>query len=627
MAYKKKKKLSKKESKALKKQELISDAQKIEAPAETSNIAKEKKIVNIPQIITVRDFAVRLNIPITVVIAELMKNGIMATINESIDFDTAVIIADELGYEVKNEVIEEKAKIQKIPSDQVSKNKLQHRPPVIVVMGHVDHGKTTLLDFIRKTNVVGGESGGITQHIGAYQVEIKRKNQKNQLVTFLDTPGHEAFSAMRAHGANITDIAILVVAADDGVKPQTKEAISHAKAANLPIIVAINKSDKPHINIEAVKRQLADADLLSEEWGGKTIMVPVSAKTGENVDKLLEMALIVAEVEELKADYSGPAQGVIIESHMQKGLGAVATILVQSGILRTNDAVIAGKSYGKIKRMENDRGNIIKEALPSMPVKIMGLSEPADFGQQFRVVSEEKIARSQAGNFEQHKRKVLSLGEISQKIKKGEIKELNLILKADTQGSLEAIKDALTNLSSEFSVVKIVHDNLGDISESDVNLAISTKSVVIGFHVGVSQSAQQLANVHNVKISTYDIIYNLVDDLSAGLEGMLEPIMVEEIVGKLKVLKIFKEKKDYKVIGGRVAKGRIIKNAQVRIVHEGEILGFGVIDSLEQNKKSNNEVLEGFECGLGIKTSCKILEEDVLEVIVQKEEIRKVSAV
>ncbi len=670
VAFHKKRKLSKKESKALKKKEALdvierekSSSNSVGAMDGTSKSQKTSTIT-LPRIITVRDLAVRFDMSVVDLIAELMKNGITATINESIDFDSAAIIADELGYKVKSQT-EESRKVEKKDSKKENlKSKilnLKSRPPVVVVMGHVDHGKTTLLDYIRKTKVAAGESGGITQHIGAYQVEIaKRKTQsvkqdnKNkeekskskskskskklqvksqpphaasheQIVTFLDTPGHEAFSAMRAHGANITDVAILVVAAEDGVKPQTKEAISHAKAANIPIIVAINKIDKSEANVEKTKRELGDLGLVSEEWGGDTVMVPISAKTGKGVEKLLEMLAVVVELEELKADPQIAAQGVIIESHMQKGLGSVATVLVQQGTIKQSDAIIVSDTFGKIKRMEDYLGNIIKEATPSMPVKITGLKNIAIFGERLQVVENEKVAREKAqDNQGKAKRTHLSLGEISQKIKSGQIKEFNIVLKTDTQGSLEAIKDALSNLSNQEAVIKVIHDGIGDISESDINLAISSKALVVGFHVNVSESARRLAEAHKIKINLYDIIYNLIDDLTSGLSGLLEPEIIEESLGKLIVLKIFKDKKEHKIIGGKVTSDKMIKGAKVKIKHEKNVIGKGTIDTLEQNKKAMPSVDEGFECGLGIKTQTKIEEGDTIEAFTTKEIARKI---
>lgn len=618
MAFRKKHKLSKKEAKALKK---VGEVNPVIIQEPTTEKEKVLKPIIIPEIITVRDLAKRMDLPVTEVISALIKNGIMATINESIDFATAEIICDDLGFTAKSEN-KAVAAIDSKENEQDTKD-LKPRPPVVVVMGHVDHGKTTLLDYIRKANVTASEAGGITQHIGAYQVEVKDNNKKSKLVTFLDTPGHEAFSAMRAHGANITDIAILVIAADDGVKPQTKEAISHAKAAGIPIIVVINKIDKPGADTEKAKRELGDLDLIPEEWGGDTIMVPISAKTGQGVDKLLEMLLVVAEVEDLKARAEGPAKGVVIESDQKKGLGTVATILVQSGTLHKQDQIIIGSSWCKIKLMKNDRNEIVDQVLPAAPAQIVGMKESVKFGEKFFVANSAEIAKLKNTSVNTKESKVLSLGQISQKIKSGELKELNLILKTDTQGSMEAIKDSLANLSTQEAAIKIIHQGVGNISESDVNLAISTDALVIGFNVNVLPSARTLADDRNIKISIYNIIYNLIDDLTSGLSGMLEPEIVETTTGRLKILKVFKEKKDSKIIGGKVTSGIINKSDKIKVYRDKELIGQGKIETLEQNKKGVSNVTEGFECGMGIKFTAPIAEGDVIESFKEEEKTRK----
>jgi len=621
----KKRKLSKKEVKAIDKQKVL-DAQVASQSAPIDNIVvpKEKKPIEVPKIITVRDFAVLTELPVTKVIGELMKNGVMASINESIDFETAQIVGDELGFEVKSPKEKEKTKEKLSEAD---KKKLKPRPPVIVVMGHVDHGKTKLLDAIRKTDVVATESGGITQHIGAYQVQLKRKNEKgkseDKTLTFLDTPGHEAFSAMRAHGANITDIVILVVAADDGVKPQTKEAISHAKAANVPIIVAINKIDKPESDIERVKRQLADLDLNPEEWGGKTIMVPISAKNSQNIDKLLEMVILTTDLEDLKANYDTKAEGVVIESHMQAGVGAVATILVQKGTLKTGDAIIIGQTFGKIRLMEDYRGKKISEATPSMPVKISGIREVPNFGDSFKIVDDEKTARNQAAvqTIKAHK---FGLLEISQKAKKGETINLNIILKADTQGSLTAIKTSLESLSGENIKVKIIHEGVGDITESDINMAVAGRSLVLGFKVKVPANIQKHADEKNIKINSYDIIYNLIDDIQAALQGLIKTETKEALVGKLEVLKVFHSAKDRKVIGGKVVDGKLMNGLSVHLYHSGEIHAEGKIESLQKEKLPADEVEKGSECGLAVVTESLIKPGDIVEAYTKEEILTKI---
>lgn len=617
MAFRRKRKLSKKEAKALKKQE----AGNLFTPRkEIADIRpKEKKTVEIPQVITVREYAQILNLPVTKVITELLKNGITATINESIDFETASIVADELGFEVKSKSAKATEETSTKKLNQQDKKNLRPRPPVVVILGHVDHGKTTLLDQIRQTDVALKEAGGITQHIGAYQVKVK-----NKAVTFLDTPGHEAFSAMRAHGANITDIAILVVAADDGVKPQTKEAISHAKSAGVPIIGAINKIDKPEADVEKVKRELADLDLAPESWGGKTVMVPISAKTGKGIDELLDMILVTAELEELKADPNRPATGVVIESHMQLGMGPLATVLVQNGTLKVKDIVVAGSTYGKIKRLENYKGQEVKEIAPSTPARIAGLKNVPNFGDIVEVVDSEFIAQEKAQK-KKVRELVIGLGELSEKIRAGQVKELNIILKADTQGSLGAIKTALSGLSNEEVAVKIIHDNVGNINDSDVNLAVSTKSLVIGFKAQATPAAKNLAQAHNIKISTYDIIYNLIDDLTAAIAGMLKPVISETITGTLEVLKVFRTTKNQVILGGKVIDGKIQKKSQTHILHSHEIIGEGRISSLEKDKMPVDEVLKGFLCGLAIETGATIKPKDLIEAYIKEEKIKKVN--
>lgn len=627
--YKKKKKLSKKEEKALKKTQAsnaetsaLDLSKKEEAQLEVKKQSESKQIVEIPNVITVREFADRLGLSITEIIKELMKNGVMASINESIDFETAVIVGDELGFEVKSKKIETDKKEQHVLSE-AEKKQLKPRPPVVVVMGHVDHGKTTLLDYIRKTNVAAKESGGITQHIGAYQVNWQDKEKKNRLITFLDTPGHEAFSAMRAHGANITDIAILVVAADDGVKPQTKEAISHAKAANVPIIVAINKIDKPEADSERVKRELSELDLLPEEWGGRTIMVPISAKTGKNVNELLDIVLVVTDMEELVADPSKKAEGVVIESHMQSGLGPIATVLIKNGTIKTGQIVLTGNSYGKVRFMENFQGKRIDEAGPSTPVKIAGLKNVPKFGELLQIVEDERTARNIIAKRDLRIVK-FGLKEISEEAKKGNLQELNLIVKTDTQGSLEAIKGSLGNLGDSGIKVKILSSGIGDITDSDVNMAVASKALIVGFKVIIPKEVKKLAEDKNIKISVYDIIYNLIDDISAALQGMLEPDITEELVGKFEAIKVFYANKNNKIVGGKVIDGKIVNGLKVHLYHSGEKNGEGKITSLKLEQNETDEVLKGFECGMGIDTTSNIKPGDVIEAYQTIETLRKI---
>lgn len=585
-----------------------------------NTVAQEKKPVELAAVLSVREFAEALKLSVTTVIGSLVKNGLMASINESIDFETMAIIADELGFEAKLKSTE----IKEVKND-IKRENLQTRPPVVTVMGHVDHGKTKLLDAIRSTDVVSTESGGITQHIGAYQITIKTKEKKERKITFLDTPGHEAFSAMRAHGANITDVVILVVAANDGVKPQTIEAANHAKAAGVPIVIAINKVDLPDADIERTKRQLADIELLPEEWGGTTPMVLVSAKQNEHIEELLEMVLLVADLKELKADPTVAAAGVVIESHMQAGQGPLATVLVQEGTLKINEPVIIGQTYGKIRIMENYLGKKIREAGPSTPVRIAGLQDIPDFGNRFQVVDSEKTARELVST-KTIVRKVLSIGELSRDIKEGKIKELKIVVKADVAGSLEAIKTSLDNISTEEVQINIIHEGVGNINESDINMALASEALVIGFRVKADTDVMNLARRENVKISIYDIIYQLLDDLTAALSGLLEPEIVETEIGRMEVLAIFKVSKNEQIIGGKVTTGKIEDKCEMKIMREKELVGVGQIVHLQQNKKDAREVLEGFEAGLKLETQTKIKVGDILECYKKEEIVRRLGS-
>ena len=609
--------MSKKEAKADSKR-VAYRAEQIEFKQAEIQKQTENKEIESASVLSVREFADLLKVPVTEIIGALVKNGVMATINESIDFDTMAIIADGMGITLK-EAHEEEAKTE------VKRNKknLTVRPPVVTVMGHVDHGKTMLLDAIRHTDVISTESGGITQHIGAYQVTIKKEN-KERTLTFLDTPGHEAFSAMRAHGANITDVVVLVVAANDGVKPQTIEAINHAKAASVPVVVAINKIDLPDADIDRVKRQLADNNLLSEEWGGDVPMIPVSAKGKENIDALLEMIILVADLKELKADATVPATGVVIESHLQAGRGPIATILIQEGTLHVHDVVVIGSTYGKIRIMENYLGKKISSATPAMPVRIAGLQEVPNYGDRVLAVADEKEAKDLT-KVKSIKRKVLSIAEFSQEIKAGKIKELKLIVKADVAGSMEAIKKSLAEISTDEVKINIIHEAVGDINESDVNMAVASNALVVGFRVKASTDVMNLAHRENVKISIYEIIYQLLDDLSAALSGLLEPEIVETEIGRLEILAIFKVHKNEKIIGGKVTKGKLENNCNIKIVRDKETIGEGKIEGLQLNKKDVREVLENFECGLKVETEIKVAVGDILECYKTEERVRRLA--
>lgn len=579
-------------------------------------------VIEVPHVVPVRRLAELLGVPVTKIIQILVGYGVRATINESIDFDTAAIVADELGF-----TIQAPAAIQEQEEADQESGNLVSRPPVVTVMGHVDHGKTKLLDTIRRTNVVATESGGITQHIGAYQVEVKDDKGKTRQITFLDTPGHEAFSAMRAHGANITDIVILVVAADDGVKPQTLEAVSHAKAANVPIIVAITKVDKPEADIERTKRQLTDIDLLPEEWGGKTVVVPVSSMTNQGIPELLEMILLTADVVNLTAPIDGKPTGVVIESHLAPGQGPVATVLVQRGTLKVGDVLSFQTTYAKIRSMENHLGKRQMQALPSTPVRIAGLKAVPEFGEMFKAVENEKVARELtekaviARNV--HSVKGFGLTDVSEAIASGKLKELNVIIKADTQGSLEAIRNSVLELSTADVAIKIIHEGVGDVSESDVNMAVASHALVVSFRVHVPPAIRKYAGQKGVKISSYDIIYQLIDDLFDALAGLLEPELVDVELGKLEILKVFKAVKTGGIIGGRVVSGVIEKGSQARIVRAGEQVGTAKITRVQREQSVVDKVEAGTECGLLVDASVLPKEGDILELFKQEERIRR----
>lgn len=625
MVKKRTRKLSKKEAKAEKRangsQQTANGINNFNQNVVSRKMEAVRQSIELPAVLMVREFAESLNLPVTEVIGALVKNGVMANINESIDFDTMAIIGDELGFEVK----EKKEEVKELKSETAKKN-LRPRPPVVTVMGHVDHGKTKLLDAIRHTDVVATESGGITQHIGAYQIKIKNQKSKGKteerFITFLDTPGHEAFSAMRAHGANITDIVVLVVAANDGVKPQTVEAANHAKEAGVPVVVAINKVDLPDADVAKTRRQLADIGLLSEEWGGEVPMVEVSAKQLLHINELLEMILLVADLKDLKADADLPAAGVVIESHMQAGRGPIATVLVQEGTLNVGDPMIIGQTYGKVRIMENYLGKKISQAGPSVPARIAGLQDLPNFGDRFLAVADEKTAKEMTKT-KTIKRKVLSIGELSKDIKEGKIKELKIVLKADVAGSLEAIKNSLKNISTEEVKINVIHEGVGDINESDINMALASDALVIGFRVKAGPEVMNLARRENIKISIYDIIYQLFDDLTAALAGLLEPEIVETEIGRLQVLAIFRAGRREQTVGGKVTSGKMERGCDIKIVRDKETIGEGKIIGLQQDKKDTNTVLENFECGLKVETQTKIKEGDSLECYKKEEIIRK----
>lgn len=553
------------------------------------------------------------------IIKKLMGLGIMAGVNQKIELETAELIALEFGYEIELEKEEEEDEVLTIEQDDPKD--LKERHPVVTVLGHVDHGKTTLLDTIRHTNVTKGEAGGITQHIGAYQVNVNGKK-----ITFIDTPGHAAFTAMRARGAKVTDIAILVVAADDGVMPQTVEALNHAKAANVPIVVAVNKMDKPTANPDRVKQELVNYGLVPEEWGGDTIFVPISALKGEGIDNLLEIILLVAEVQELKANPDAPASGTVIESKLDKGRGPVATVLVQRGTLKIGDSVVCGTAYGKVRAMINDQGKQIKKAGPSTPVEILGLSEVPIAGEIFKVVQDDKLARTiaeknlQKSKEEAHKKNTpVTLDELFQSIKEGELKELNIILKADVQGSVEALKHSLERLSNEEVRVKVIHSGVGAINENDVTLASASGAIIIGFNVRPDQNAKKLNDELKVDIRLYRIIYNAIEDVEAAIKGMLAPKLEEVVLGSAEIRQIFRASKIGNIAGCYVVNGVINRNAKARLIRDGVVIYEGSFNTLKRFKDDVKEVQQGFECGIVLEKFNDIKEGDIIECFTMKE--------
>jgi translation initiation factor IF-2 len=584
-------------------------------------------VIQLPEVLTVRDLARALRTSPIDVIKELMANGIVAGINQEIDYDTAEIVASELGFETRPfrlaPVEEEAEREEEFKTlwqellESESPQSLQPRPPVVTVLGHVDHGKTTLLDAIRETNVVTGESGGITQHIGAYQVE-----KDGRKITFVDTPGHEAFTAMRARGAQVTDLAILVVAADDGVMPQTKEAIDHARAADVPIMVALNKMDKPTARPERVKQQLSEVDLTVEDWGGDVICVPVSATHGQGVDELLENILLVTEVADLRSNPDRSAVGTVIEGELDRHRGAVATMLVQAGTLRVGDALTVGAISGRVRAMLDHRGKDVREAPPSMPVLVMGLADVPKAGDIFEVVGSGREARAIAAERAEQERlagpqpsrpKILSLEEIFSQFQAGQAAELNLILKADVQGSLEPIVNSLERLGGDELQVSILHQGIGDVSESDIMLASASQAIVLGFHVDVDEAARRMAVQDGVDIRQYTIIYNLIDDVDKALRGMLEPEYEKVVMGHADVRAVFRIRRRGNIAGCYVTDGLVTRNAWARVRRSGEEIFDGPLDSLKRFQEDVSEVRTGFECGLGIAGFDDFREGDVLE--------------
>ena len=579
------------------------------------------KTITIPETLTIKELADKMKIQPAAIVKKLFMQGTMVTVNQEIEFDMAEEIALEYNVicepEEKVDVIAELLKESEEPEEN-----LVPRPPVVCVMGHVDHGKTSLLDAIRDTHVIDREAGGITQHIGAYVVECN-----GQRITFLDTPGHEAFTAMRMRGANATDIAILVVAADDGVMPQTIEAINHAKAAGTEIIVAINKIDKPSANIERVKQELSEHELIAEDWGGSTIFVPVSARTHEGIEELLEMILLTAEVSELKANPKRAARGLVIEAELDKGKGPVATVLVQKGTLRVGDPIAAGSCYGKVRAMMDDKGRRVKEAGPSTPVEILGLSDVPNAGEIFVSPATDKEARNFAETFisegrtrmlEETKNK-MSLDDLFSQIQAGNVKELNIIVKADVQGSVEAVKQSLVKLSNEEVVVKVIHGGVGAVNESDVSLAAASNAIIIGFNVRPDPVAKATADREGVDLRLYRVIYNAIEDVEAAMKGMLDPIFEEKVIAHAEVRQVFKASGVGTIAGSYVLDGKIVRGASARITRDGELIHTGPLESLKRFKDDVKEVAAGYECGLVFEKFNNLAEFDQIEFYVMEE--------
>jgi translation initiation factor IF-2 len=571
------------------------------------------KTIKVTEFVTVGEIAIMMDVPITKVIGTCMSLGIMVTMNQRLDAETLTIVADEFGYEVEFITVDIEEAIQVVPDKEED---LVYRAPIVTVMGHVDHGKTSLLDYIRKENVIAGESGGITQHIGAYGVTL----EDGQKIAFLDTPGHEAFTAMRARGAQVTDIAIIVVAADDDIMPQTKEAISHAQAANVPIIFAINKIDKPNANVEKIKEKLAGMNLLVEDWGGKIQSHDISAKFGTGVKELLEKVLLEAELLDLKSNPNKAAQGTVVEAFLDKGKGYVSTILVQHGTLKIGDYMLAGKHHGKIKAMHDERGNIVTVAGPSTPVSVLGLDGAATAGDKFNVFEDEKEAKQIASKRSQLMREQsvrtqrhITLDEIGRRIALGQFKELNIILKGDVDGSVEALSDSFSKLSTDEIQINIIHKGVGAITETDVMLASASDAIIIGFNVRPAGNARQLADKEEIDIRYYSIIYAAIDDLKDAMEGMLAPEMKEEVLGTAEVRELFKISKVGTIAGCMVMDGKIARNAKIRIIREGVVVHTGELIALKRFKDDVKEVAKGYDCGIQIKGYNDIEERDVIE--------------
>ncbi len=576
-----------------------------------------KRDLELRDTVVVKDLAQKLGVSASDCIKRLMKLGVMASVTQSIDFETAALVCSEYGVEARRHRDLTETVYEERPEDEEA---LEMRPPVVTIMGHVDHGKTTLLDGIRRTKVTETEAGGITQHIGAYQIEYNGKK-----VTFLDTPGHEAFTAMRSRGAQVTDIAILVVAADDGVMPQTVEAINHAKAAEVPIIVAVNKIDRESANPDRVKQELTEYNLVTEEWGGDTIFVPVSALRFEGIDELLEMILLTAEMEDLKANPNRPARGTIVEAELDKGRGPVATVLVSTGTLKIGDTFVVGTVSGRVRAMIDDKGRSVKEARPSQPVEVLGMTAVPTAGDVLVVVPDDQTARQVASMMQdkqrdsQQKTSRVSLDDLFAKIKEGEMKDLNVVLKGDVQGSVEAVRASLEKLSTDEVRVQVIHQGVGAVSETDVNLAAASNAIIVGFNVRPEPNARRAAEREGVDIRLYRIIYNVLDDIKAAMSGLLEPDYVEEVLGRAEVRQTFRVPNAGTVAGCYVLDGKITRQAQVRVLRDNVVIHEGPIASLKRFKDDAREVQQNYECGIGLERFNDVKEGDIIEAYTMKE--------
>jgi len=595
------------------------DVLKPSANGINSNPSSSKsQLVEIPHALSVRQLADLLQVSAIDIIKQLMRKGIMANINQVIDYEAASAVAADLGYGAhlqpriaqKSASVISEIKRQQLQGEEVAG--LQPRPPVVTIMGHVNHGKTRLLDAIRQANVMATEAGGITQHIGAYQVEVN-----GQKITFLDTPGHEAFTAMRARGARVTDITILVVAADDGVMPQTLEAIDHARAAGVPIVVAINKIDKPNANLDLVKQQLADAGLLIEEWGGDVVCVLTSAKEKKGISELLENLLVVAELEDLRANPSQPAVGVVVEAGMDKTRGSLATVLVHTGTIRVGDTIVVGTTWGRVKAMFSDIGKRVRKAGPATPVEVLGLSSVPQVGDTLNAVAGERQAQAlikKRLEETQQESKSAKLSNLLDQVNAGKVEELNIVLKADVQGSIEPIRSSLEQLGTAAVKVRVIHSGSGNVTESDVMLAIASKGLIVSFNTGTELGARRLADVEGVDIRSYDVIYNLVDDVDKALKGMLEPTYVEVIDGRAEVRTIFSAGKRQKIAGVYVTEGKVTRDAPARVLRQGKVVLESTVSSLRRFKDDVKEVTAGYECGMCIKDFTDFEAGDVFEI-------------